>query len=115
MPIGSSFTLNPRSVSFPFPLSFLVDLDLSLMVGGTSSHPGCEFARDIEIEGSSDSGCTGKGSESGKSGALGWRDGGTSGGGSDAGRGTERLLWAPPLFRFLALALWARPFAILDA
>jgi hypothetical protein len=76
------------------------------MVGGTeSSYSGCEFARDIDIEGSSDSGCTGNGSESGKSGALGWRDGGTSGGtGSDAGRGTERLLWAP-LFKFLALAL----------
>lgn len=107
IPTGSSFTLTPRSVSFPFPLSFLVDLALSLMVGGTeSSHPGNEFARDIDIEGSSDSGCTGNESESGRGCTLGWREGDTSGGaGSDAGRGTRRLPLTPPLFKFLALAL----------
>lgn len=108
IPPGSSFTLTPRSVSFPFPLSFLVNLALSLMVGGAvSSPPGSEFARDIDMEGSSDSGCTGNGSESGRGGTLGWREGGTSGGsGSDAGRGTARLwLTPPPLFKCLALAL----------
>lgn len=77
------------------------------MTGRTkSSHPGREFARDIEREGSSDSGCTGNGSESGTGGMLGWREGRTSGGaGSEASRDRERLLLAPPLFKFLALAL----------
>lgn len=106
IPAGSSFTLIPRSISFPFPLSFLVNLACSLMAGGTeSSHPGKEFARDIDTEGSSDSGCTGNESESGRGGTLGWREGGMSvGAGSDTGRDTGRLMLAPPLFKFLALA-----------
>lgn len=106
IPTGSSLTLKPRSASFPFPLSFLVDLDLSLIVGGPdSSYAGSEFARDIDREGSSDSGCAGSESESGR-GTLGWREGGTSGGaGSGGGSSTARLLLGPPLFRLLALAL----------
>jgi hypothetical protein len=69
-----------------------------------SSPPASEFARDIDTDGSSESGCPGKGSESGIGGMLGWREGGTSGAtGSETGTGWLPLVLL--LFKFLALAL----------
>lgn len=77
--IAPSSPMTPLSGSFPFPLSFLAVLPLPFKIDNIgSSAPGNELARDNDNDGSSESGCAAKESESGTSGTLGWREG-TSG------------------------------------